>query len=183
MAQQGLVSRQLIRHRYSKADKEHAICDKLLKREFSPTAPNQVWTGDVSYMRTKTGGCYLAVVIDLFSRNIMGFAMSNSPDSQLTAQALEMAYTVRLEPQNVLFHSDYTSRAFADAIAQCKGMKHSMSRRGNCWDKAPTERFFSSFKTEWMPKRGYDYLAQVRVDVASYIVGYYCQVRPHSCND
>ena len=135
MAQQGLVSRQLIRHRYSKADKEHAIHDNLLKRAFSPTAPNQVWTGDVTYIRTQAGFCYLAVVIDLFSRNIMGFAMSDSPDSKLTIQALKMAYTVRLEPSNVLFHSDqgthYTSRAFADAIAQCEGMKHSMSRRGH----------------------------------------------------
>ena len=135
MAQQGLVSRQLIRHRYSKADKEHAIHDNLLKRAFSPTAPNQVWTGDVTYIRTQAGFCYLAVVIDLFSRNIVGFAMSDSPDSKLTIQALKMAYTVRLEPSNVLFHSDqgthYTSRAFADAIAQCKGMKHSMSRRGH----------------------------------------------------
>ena len=135
MAQQGLVSRQLIRHRYSKADKEHAIHDNLLKRAFSPTAPNQVWTGDVTYIRTQAGFCYLAVVIDLFSRNIVGFAMSESPDSKLTIQALNMAYIVRLSPENVLFHSDqgthYTSRAFADAIAQCKGMKHSMSRRGN----------------------------------------------------
>lgn len=90
----------------------------------------------MTYIRTQAGFCYLAVVIDLFSRNIVGFAMSDSPDSKkLTTQALNMAYTVRLEPSNVLFHSDqgthYTSRAFADAIAQCKGMKHSMSRRGN----------------------------------------------------
>lgn len=187
MNEQGLVSRQRIRHRYSKTDKEHAICDNLLKRAFSPISPNQVWTGDVTYIRTKAGFCYLAVVIDLYSRNIVGFAMSDSPDSKLTTQALKMAYTVRLEPQNVLFHSDqgthYTRRAFADVLAQCKGMKHSMSRRGNCWDNAPTERFFRSFKTEWMPKKGYDDLSQARVDVASYILGYYCQVRPHSFND
>ena len=135
MAQQGLVSRQLIRHRYSKADKEHAIHDNLLKREFSPAAPNQVWTGDVTYIRTKQGWAYLAVVIDLYARNIVGFAVSDSPDSQLTAQALKMAYTVRLKPKNVLFHSDqgthYTSKAYAEAVAQCTGMTHSMSRSGN----------------------------------------------------
>ena len=89
----------------------------------------------MTYIRTQAGFCYLAVVIDLFSRNIVGFAMSESPDSKLTTQALNMAYTVRLSPENVLFHSDqgthYTSRAFADAIAQCKSMEHSMSRRGN----------------------------------------------------
>lgn len=175
MAKQGLVSRQRIRHRYNKVDKNYAIHDNLLKREFSPIAPNQIWTGDVTYIRTKQGWAYLAVVIDLYARNIVGFAMSNSPDSQLTSNALKMAYTVRLGPQDILFHSDqgthYTSKAFAEAVADCKGMKHSMSRRGNCWDNAPTERFFRSFKSEWMPKNGYDDLTQAKLDVANYIVG------------
>lgn len=111
--------------------------------------------------------------------------MSNSPDSQLTSNALKMAYTVRLSPRNVLFHSDqgthYTSKAFSETIAQCQGMNHSMSRRGNCWDNAPTERFFRSFKSEWMPKNAYDDLAQAKFDVAN--LGYYSQVRPHSFND
>ena len=135
MERMGLVSCQLKTHKYKHADEAHITYDNLLDRNFNPDAPNQVWTGDVTYIRTQAGFCYLAVVIDLFSRNIVGFAMSDSPDSKLTIQALKMAYTVRLEPSNVLFHSDqgthYTSRAFADAIAQCKGMKHSMSRRGN----------------------------------------------------
>ena len=135
MDEQGLVSRQRTRHRYKHAEKRHSIHDNVLNREFAPTAPNQVWTGDVTYIRTKAGFCYLAVVIDLFSRNIVGFAMSDSPDSRLTVEALKMAYTVRLSPQNVLFHSDqgmhYTSRAYAKAVGKCKGMKHSMSRRGN----------------------------------------------------
>ena len=135
MKEQGLVSRQRTRHRYKHADKPHGTYDNVLNREFAPVAPNQVWTGDVTYIRTKQGFCYLAVVIDLFSRNIVGFAMSDSPDSRLTTQALKMAFTVRLNPQNVLFHSDqgthYTSKAFADAVAECKGMMHSMSRRGN----------------------------------------------------
>ncbi|UAY37719.1 IS3 family transposase [Moraxella osloensis] len=134
MNEQGLVSRQRTRDRYKHAEKRHSIHDNVLNREFAPTAPNQVWTGDVIYIRTKAGFCYLAVVIDLFSRNIVGFTMSDSPDSRLTVEALKMAYTVRLSPQNVLFHSDqdmhYTSRAFADAITQCKGIKHNMSRRG-----------------------------------------------------
>ena len=135
MQEQGLVSRQRTKHRYKQADKPHRLYDNVLNRNFAPTASNQVWTGDVTYIRTQAGFCYLAVVIDLFFRNIVGFAMSDSPDSKLTIQALKMAYTVRLEPSNVLFHSDqgthYTSRAFADAIAKCTGMKHSMSRRGN----------------------------------------------------
>ena len=135
MKEQGLVSRQRTRHRYKNADKPHGTYDNVLNREFAPVVPNQVLTGDVTYIRTKQGFCYLAVVIDLFSRNIVGFAMSSSPDSRLTVEALQMAYTVRLSPQSVLFHSDqgthYTSKAFADAVAECKGMMHSMSRRGN----------------------------------------------------
>lgn len=135
MKEQGLVSRQRTRHRYKHAEKRHSIHDNVLNREFAPVVPNQVWTGDVTYIRTKQGFCYLAVVIDLFSRNIVGFAMSDSPDSSLTTQALKMAYTLRLTPQNVLFHSDqgkhYTSKAFTDAVAECKGMMHSMSRRGH----------------------------------------------------
>ena len=187
MQEQGLVSRQRTKHPYKHADKAHRIHDNVLNRDFAPIAPNQVWTGDVTYIRTKACFCYLAVVIDLFSRNIVGFAMSDSPDSRLTVEALKMAYTVRLNPQNVLFHSDqgthYTSRTYAEAVARCAGMKHSMSRRGNCWDNAPTERFFRSFKTEWMPLNGYDDLAQARIDVASYIIGYYSQIRPHSFNN
>ena len=135
MQEQGLVSRQRTKHRYKQADKPHRLYDNVLNRNFAPTAPNQVWTGDVTYIRTQAGFCYLAVVIDLFSRNIVGFAMSDSPDSRLTVEALKMAYTVRLSPQNMLFHSDqgthYTSRAFSEAVAKCTGMKHSMSRRGN----------------------------------------------------
>ena len=135
MKEQGLVSRQRTRHRYKHAEKRHSIHNNVLNREFAPTDPNQVWTGDVTYIRTKAGFCYLAVVIDLFSRDIVGFAMSSSPDSRFTVEALQMAYTVRLSPQNVLFHSDqgmhYTSRAFSFAVAKCSGMIHSMSRRGN----------------------------------------------------
>lgn len=74
MAKQGLVSRQRIKHRYDQTEKNHAIHDNLLKRGFNQTSPNQVWTGDVTYIRTKLGFCYLAVVIDLYARNIVGFA-------------------------------------------------------------------------------------------------------------
>jgi putative transposase len=187
MALQGLVSRQLIKHRYHQTDKDHSIHGNSLNRDFSPTAPNQVWTGDLTYIRTRQGFCYLAVVMDLYARNIVGFAVGDSPDSQLTSTALKRAYTVRLKPENVLFHSDqgthYTSKAFADALSQCRGMKHSMSRRGNCWDNAPTERFFRSLKTEWLSKHAYDDLVEVRADVASYILGYYSHVRPYKFNN
>ena len=135
MAQMGLKSCQLKTHKYKHADEAHKTHNNILNRNFSPAAPNQVWTGYVTYIRIKGGWCYLAVVLDLFARRVVGFSVSDSPNSTLTAKALQMAYQTRLKPSGVLFHSDqgthYTSRAFADAIAQCKGMKHSMSRRGN----------------------------------------------------
>ena len=187
MAQMGLQSRQIKMHKYKHADNTHKIHGNLLNRNFSPTAPNQVWTGDVTYIRIKGGWCYLAVVLDLYARRIIGFAVSDSPDSVLTAKALQMAYNSRLKPNSVLFHSDqgthYTSQKFAESVASCDGMTQSMSRRGNCWDNAPTERFFRSFKTEWMPKDGYENIAEASTAIADYIWGYYQIVRPHRFNN
>ena len=187
MKQMGLASRQYKRHSYKLVDKPHHTHDNLLERQFSPTAPNQVWTGDVTYIRIKGGWCYLAIVMDLYARRIVGFAMSDSPNTDLTESALNMAYIVRMKPTGVLFHSDqgthYTSEQFATAIANCTEMTHSMSRKGNCWDNAPTERFFRSLKTEWIPKSGYENLQQAKQHVSDYILGYYQNVRPHSFND
>ena len=187
MEQMGLVSCQLKMHKYKHADEAHKTHGNILDRNFSPSTPNQVWTGDVTYVRIKGGWCYLAVVLDLFARRVVGFAVSDSPDSALTAKALQMAYQTRLKPSGVLFHSDqgthYTSKAFAESVASCDGMKQSMSRRGNCWDNAPTERFFRSFKTEWMPKGGYEDIAEAKQAIMDYIWGYYQTVRPHSFNN
>ena len=187
MKSMGLKSCQLKTHKYKHADQHHKTHDNILDRNFTPTAPNQVWTGDVTYIRIKGGWCYLAVVLDLFARRIVGFSISDSPDSLLTSSALQMAYHTRLKPSGVLFHSDqgthYTSKKFAESIADCEGMTQSMSRRGNCWDNAPTERFFRSFKTEWMPKGGYEDIAEASSAISDYIWGYYQTVRPHSFNN
>ncbi len=187
VAQMGIKSCQLKTHKYKHCDEVHKTHENLLKRNFSPSAPNQVWTGDVTYIRIKDGWCYLAVVLDLYARRIVGFAISDSPDSVLTAKALQMAYNSRLKPSGVLFHSDqgthYTSKNFAESVASCDGMTQSMSRKGNCWDNAPTERFFRSFKTEWMPKGGYENIAEAKSAIIDYIWGYYQTVRPHSFND
>ena len=187
MKSMGLKSCQVKTHKYKHCDQEHRTHDNILDRNFSPSMPNQVWTGDVTYIRIKGGWCYLAVVLDLFARRVVGFSVSNSPNSTLTAAALKMAYHTRLKPIGVLFHSDqgthYTSKEFADAIVGCKDMTQSMSRKGNCWDNAPTERFFRSFKTEWMPKGGYEDIAEAKSAISSYIWGYYQTVRPHSFND
>ena len=187
MEQMGLVSCQFKTHKYKYADQEHRVHNNTLERNFSPSMPNQVWTGDVTYIRVKGGWCYLAVVLDLFARRVVGFAISDSPDSVLTAKALQMAYQTRLKPSGVLFHSDqgthYTSKAFAESVASCDYMIQSMSRRGNCWDNAPTERFFRSFKTEWMPKGGYEDILEAKSAITGYIWGYYQTVRPHTFNN
>lgn len=186
MAQMGLISRQIKSHKYRRCEKFHKVHGNILDRQFAPTAPNQVWTGDVTYIRIKGGWCYLAIVMDLYARRIVGFALSDSPNTQLTTSALKMAYHIRLEPKGVLFHSDqgshYTSEEYAKCVAKCNGMSHSI-RRGNCWDNAPTERFFRSFKTEWMPKNGYDNIDEARQAVNDYIWVYYQSVRPHSFNE
>ena len=172
---------------YKHADEAHKTHDNILEGSFSPSAPNQVWTGDVTYIRIKSSWCYLAVVLDLFARRIVGFSVLSSSNITLTASALQMAYHTRLKPSGVLFHSDqgshYTSEEFADTIMDCKGMTQSMSRKGNCWDNAPTERFFRSFKTERMQKGNYEDITEAKSAISSYIWGYYQTLRPHSFND
>lgn len=143
----GLVSCQPPKHNYKPAPKEHVEIENHLNREFSPVRPNQVWCGDVTYLWVGDRWTYLATVIDLYGRKIIGFAMSGSPDSALTKKALTNAFEMRGRPTGVMFHSDqgchYTSLAFRQLIWKYQ-IKQSMSLRGNCWDNAPMERFFRS---------------------------------------
>ena len=187
MAQMGLKSCQSKTHKYKHADDAHKTYDNILNRSFSPSAPNQIWTGDVTYIRIKGSWCYLAVVLDLYARRIVGFAVSDSPDSILTAKALQMAYHSRLKPSGVLFHSDqgthYTSKTFSESVASCDGMTQSMSRKGNCWDNAPMERLFRSLKTEWLPTTGYMNQREAKRDISYYLMDYYNWRRPHQHND
>jgi len=181
-----LVSCQLPKHAYKKADQEHVAIPNHLARSFTPIKPNQVWCGDVTYIWTGNRWAYLAVVMDLFARKPVGWAMSFSPNSQLTSHALTMAFESRGRPEKVMFHSDqgthYTSRAFRQTLWRYQ-MKQSMSRRGNCWDNSPMERFFRSLKTEWVPQIGYHSFDEAKQSVWNYIIGYYSQVRPHRHND
>ena len=133
----GLVSRQLPKHRYRKQPLEHVEIPNHLERQFAVTTPNQVWVGDVTYIWAGNRWAYLAVVLDLFARKPIGWAMSFSPDSQLTSKALTMAFEIRGKPKGVMFHSDqgthYTSRKFRQTLWRYQ-IKQSLSRRGNCWD-------------------------------------------------
>ena len=180
-----LVSCQPSRPKNKKANNEHLAVPNLLKRQFNVSRPNEVWCGDVTYIWIGNRWAYLAVVMDLYARKPVGWAFSLSPDSQLTSKALEMAFEARKRPKGVMFHSDqgmhYTSNKFRQTLWRCQ-MKQSMSRRGNCWDNAPMERFFRSLKTEWVPKVGYQDFNQADHSITNYIMGYYSQVRPHRHN-
>ena len=181
-----LVSCQLPKHRYKRASQEHVAIPNKLERQFQAERPNQVWCGDVTYIWTGKRWAYLAVVLDLYARKPVGWAMSYSPNSQLTTKALTMAYELRGKPKQVMFHSDqgshYTSRYFRQVLWRYQ-ITQSMSRRGNCWDNAPMERFFRSLKTEWVPETGYHSYEQARLAITDYIIGYYSQVRPHRHNN
>ncbi|WP_419177163.1 IS3 family transposase [Providencia burhodogranariea] len=181
----GLVSCQMPKHRYKKAVQEHVEIPNYLARQFAVTEPDQVWVGDVTYIWAGNRWMYLAVVMDLFARKPIGWAMSLSPNSQLTGKALSMAFESRGKPKNVLFHSDqgshYTSRVYRQLLWRYQ-IKQSLSRRGNCWDNAPIERFFRSLKTEWVPMIGYRSFTEAQQQIIRYIIGYYSQLRPHQYN-
>ena len=185
MEEAGLESKQSKRHRYKVADKPAQVAENHLNRAFTVAHPDQVWCGDVTYVWSGTRWLYLALVIDLYARRIIGWACSTSPDSELTIQALRIAYESRGEPKGVMFHSDqgchYTSKAFQQRLWRYQ-IKQSMSRRGNCWDNAPMERCFRSFKSEWMPKTFYASYEEAENDIMQYIK-HYNGYRGHSYID
>lgn len=186
MKEAHLISKQPGSHNYKQATVERPDIPNLLAREFTVDAPNQVWCGDITYIWAGQRWCYLAVVIDLYCRRVVGWAMSESPDSALVTKALSMAYEQRGNPSGVMFHSDqgsqYGSRHFRQNLWRYR-MIQSMSRRGNCWDNAPMERLFRSLKSEWVPATGYASFAEATKDISYYLMSYYNWERPHSYND
>lgn len=186
MKEAGLVSHYPKKHAYKTANLASKIAPNFLKRTYAVDRPNKFWCGDVTYIWAGTEWVYLAVVLDLYSRRIVGWACSNSPNSDLTCAALHVAFDGRGQPKNVMFHSDqgthYSSKQYCTLLNEYK-IKQSMSRRGNCWDNVVIERFFRSYKSEWMPKRGYSSVKEAQEDALKYIHSYYNPVRLHSYND
>ena len=186
MAEAGLVSKQPGSHAYKVAHVERPDIPNHLDRKFDVGAANEVWCGDITYIWADSRWHYLAVVIDLYRRRVVGWAMSTSPDAQLATKALAMAYEQRGKPQGVLFHSDqgcqYASRLFRQRLWRYR-MKQSMSRRGNCWDNAPMERLFRSLKSEWIPPLGYLSKTEAVKDISDYLMDYYNWRRPHQFNE
>jgi putative transposase len=185
MKEAQLISRQPGPHKYKAGGVQHPTVENKLQRQFHVQAPNQVWCGDITYVWTGKQWAYLAVVIDLYARKVIGWAISSNPDSALAIKALNMAYSLRGQPKGVMFHSDqgcqYSSLAYQQQLWR-KRFVQSMSRRGNCWDNAPMERLFRSYKSEWMPRHGYRNLDEAIKDIGYYLMSYYNQQRPHSYN-
>lgn len=166
-------------------DSKHGlpVAENLLNRAFTPQDLNQAWTSDITYIRTRTGWLYLAVVMDLCSRRIIGWAMAPHMRTELVCEALTMAQGQRNPAAGVLLHSDrgsqYASDAYQALLAQ-HGIVCSMSRKGNCWDNAPMERFFLSLKMERVWRRDYANQEEARRDVADYLMTFYNQKRLNS---
>ena len=161
----------------------HSVAPNLLQRQFEATGPNQKWAADFTYVWTTEGWLYVAVVLDLYSRRIVGWSMQSTMGAQLVMDALLMAIYRRGRPQAVMHHSDqgtqYTSEDF-QRLLNAHGIICSMSRRGNCWDNAATESFFSTLKTERLSRKQYRTRDELRADVFDYIERFYNQKRRHS---
>ena len=186
MQEMGLICRQPGPHKYKQATGEKQDIPNRLNRNFNVNAPDQVWCGDITYIWASNRWVYLAVVLDLYARRVVGWALSECADADLVIKALNHAYEQRGQPGKVMFHSDqgcqYGSRLFRQRLWRyC--MTQSMSRRGNCWDNAPMERLFRSLKSEWVPEIGYVSTHDARKDISEYLMNYYNRKRPHTINN
>ena len=161
----------------------HAIAPNVLDRQFHAAQPNRKWIADFTYVWTAEGWLYVAAVIDLFSRRVVGWSMSATMTAQLVTDALLMAIWRRGKPDALLHHSDqgsqYTSEQFRQLMAD-NGVTCSMSRSGNVWDNAAMESFFSTLKTERTERKVYRSRNQARADICDFIERFYNAKRRHS---
>ena len=161
------------------------VVDNTLERQFDVDAPDKVWVTDITYIRTLEGFAYLAVVIDLYSRRVVGWSMQSRQTTDLVLQALLMAVWRRKPRNKVLVHSDqgsqFTSMDWASFL-KANNLEHSMSRRGNCHDNAVAESFFNLLKRERIRRRTYKTRADARQDVFNYIEMFYNPKRKHVRN-
>ena len=166
-------------------DSNHSlpVAPNLLARDFTASAPNQKWVGDITYLMTSEGWLYLAVIIDLYSRSVVGWSMGERMTSSLVCDALTMALFRRGFPKDVILHSDrgsqYCSHAYRE-MADKYQLKMSMSRKGNCWDNACAESFFHSLKVEAIQYEPIMTKKEMRQNIFEYIEVDYNRVRRHS---
>lgn len=162
---------------------EHTVAANLLDRQFEASAPNQRWVADFTYIWTEEGWLYFAAVLDLFSRRIVGWSMSESMHAELVIDALTMALWRRGKPRELLHHSDqgsqYQAEAFQRLLAE-QGITCSMSRKGDVWDNSAMESFFSSLKVERVHRKVYRTRNDAKADVFDYVERFYNPRRRHS---
>jgi len=194
-ASRGRIERMMRRHgiraimasprRVHTTDSRHdlPIAPNLIARDFTASAPNRVWLADITYIPTAEGWLYLAAVMDLFSRKIVGWAMRDHMRVELVSAALTMAIQQRRPPAGLIHHSDrgvqYASHAYRDALSGA-GITASMSRKANCYDNAPMESFFHTLKTELVHHRQYETRAEAQRDIFAFIEGFSNRTRLHS---
>jgi len=183
MRRAGVKARQHRRHKYQNLGPQALTVGNVLDRQFNPQAPNQVWAGDITYVSTQQGWLYLAIVVDLYARRIVGWAHSHEADAWLAVRALRGALKQRPRQPGLLFHSDqgrqYTSHAMAE-ILRDHGITQSMSRKGNCWDNAVVERVFAALKGEWLYAK-YPTRQEAAADIEKF-VDWYNHRRLHTAN-
>jgi putative transposase len=184
MRQDGLQGRRKYR-RVTTTDSKHnyPVAPNVLNREFKAEKPNQKWVADITYIPTEEGWLYLAGVLDLFSRKIVGWEMSNQINAEMVEKALRMALYQRRPGAGLLHHSDRGSQYASLTIQEILAANHiqvSMSNRGDCYDNAVMESFFGTLKNEWVHHQKYLSRFQARTDIFGYIEGFYNTVRLHS---
>jgi putative transposase len=185
MQEEGICGRQKGRYRVRTTDSNHdqPIASNLLAQAPRATAPNQLWVADITYIKTQENWLYLAAILDLYSRKIVGWAMSEHIDTGLVLKALSMALLHRSPPAELILHSDrgvqYASAEYRRALTQA-GLVASMSRKANCYDNASMESFWSTLKLELIFRRDFASHAQARSQIFDYIETFYNRQRSHS---
>lgn len=184
MRELDLVARRRRRFvRTTQSDATHPIAPNVLQRDFTANAPNERWVTDITYVATAEGWAYIAAIVDLHSRAVVGWALGDSLDTSLPLEALTDALKRRRPAPGLLHHSDrgcqYTSREYRTALTK-RGFTISMSRKGNCWDNAVAESFFATLKTELVDRRRWDSHAELRAAAFEYIELFYNRRRLHS---
>ncbi len=185
MKQENLCGRQVRRYRVQTTDSRHdePIAPNRLAQAPQATGPDQLWVADITYIETREGWLYLAAILDLYSRKIVGWAMSERIDTTLVLSALGMALLHRQPPANLLIHSDrgvqYASQEYRQALSRA-GLVASMSRQGNCYDNATMESFWSTLKLELVYRTEFATRSQARSQIFDYIESFYNRQRLHS---
>jgi transposase InsO family protein len=177
------ICRRKVRIKTTDSNHNLPVAENLLDRNFGALGPNQKWSADITYIPTDEGWLFLAIILDLFSRKIVGWSMRDHMRTELASTALMMAIQRQRPGPGLIHHSDrgsqYASGEYRQALTAAK-MVQSMSRKGNCWDNAPAESFFHTLKTELVHHRRYATREEAKRDIFTYIEGYYNRRRIHS---